>query len=195
MSSSSFDRQTVENILSEDRESSDESNVRIASAAYQAEFPYERDGEAQVTRREFCNFLFLTSSALFVGAAGFAAKAAYDSQQKTEFAAARIAKVTELEPGSALNFSYPKEEDSAILVRSPDGSYSAFGQKCTHLSCPVHYAKAHGRLECPCHEGGFDAKTGEVLYGPPPRPLDRIKIEVRNGEIFATAREVRGNGS
>lgn len=195
MSSSSFDRQTVENILSEDRESSDESNVRIASAAYQAEFPYERDGEAQVTRREFCNFLFLTSSALFVGAAGFAAKAAYDSQQKTEFTAARIANVAELKPGSSLNFSYPKEEDSAILVRSPDGSYSAFGQKCTHLSCPVHYAKAHGRLECPCHEGGFDAKTGEVLYGPPPRPLDRIKIEVRNGEIFATRREVRGNGS
>ena len=195
MSFSSSDNQTVANILSEERESSDESNVRVASASYQAEFPYVRDGEAQVTRREFCNFLFLTSSALFVGAGGFAAKAAYDSQQKTEFAAGRIDGAKGLAPGSSLNFSYPAEEDTAILIRSSDGSYSAFGQKCTHLSCPVHYAKAHGRLECPCHEGGFDAKTGEVLYGPPPRPLDKITIEVRNGEIFATGREVRGNGS
>ena len=61
-------------------EMSDENNVRTATAPFQAEFPYERDSEAQVTRREFCNFLFLTSSALFVGAAGFAGKAAYDAR-------------------------------------------------------------------------------------------------------------------
>ena len=36
----------------------------------------------------------------------------------------------------------------------------------------------------------FDAKTGNVLYGPPPRPLDPIKLEVRaNGEVWAIGRE------
>ena len=73
-----------------------------------------------------------------------------------------------------------------------DGSYNAFGQKCTHLSCPVHYSPEHARLECPCHEGGFDERTGKVLYGPPPRPLDTIDLEMHNGEIFAVGREVRG---
>ena len=29
------------------------------------DFPYDRDEEAQVTRREFCNFLGLTSAASF----------------------------------------------------------------------------------------------------------------------------------
>jgi len=48
---------------------SDESDVRAATEPFQAEFPYERDEEAQVTRREFCNFLGLTSAALFAGAA------------------------------------------------------------------------------------------------------------------------------
>jgi len=42
----------IDNVLSDERD------VRIATASYQAEFPYERDEEAQVTRREFCNFLF-----------------------------------------------------------------------------------------------------------------------------------------
>ena len=42
-------------------------DVRTATAPYQSEFPYERDEEAQVTRREFCNFLGLTSAALFLG--------------------------------------------------------------------------------------------------------------------------------
>ena len=79
------------------------------------------------------------------------------------------------------------------MIRNQDGSYRAFGQKCTHLSCPVYYSKEHARLECPCHEGGFDAGTGRVLYGPPPRPLDLIELEVHNGEVFATGRTVRGN--
>jgi len=179
----------IDNVLSDERD------VRIATASYQAEFPYERDEEAQVTRREFCNFLFLTSSALFVGAAGFSAKSVYDAEKENSFAAAEIQGGTEMPPGSALNFNYPNEADSAILVRSRDGSYAAFGQKCTHLSCPVHYSKENSRLECPCHEGGFDAKTGAVLYGPPPRPLDKIDIEIRDGRIFATGREVRGNES
>lgn len=172
---------------------SDENDVRAATAPYQAEFPYERDEEAQVTRREFCNFLFLTSSALFAGAAGFSAKSVYDASKENAFTPMPIEGAGAMQPGTALNFHFPSEGDSAILIRSRDGSYSAFGQKCTHLSCPVYYSKQHERLECPCHEGGFDARTGEVLYGPPPRPLDKIEIEVRGNEVIAKGREVRGN--
>lgn len=193
MNSKVLNQDTVRKVLAANSEISDETNVRVASAPFQAEFPYERDSEAQVTRREFCNFLFLTSSALFVGAAGFAAKAAYDARSPTTFAPAKIDGAMNIEPGTALNFSYPTEEETAILIRGSDGQYKAFGQKCTHLSCPVHYSKTNDRLECPCHEGGFSSKTGEVLYGPPPRPLDEIELETRNGEIFAVKREVRGN--
>jgi Rieske Fe-S protein len=170
----------------------DETDVALATGSHQAEFPYGRDNEASVTRREFCNFLFLTSSALFAGAGGFAAKAAYSAKTEIEHGPAAIAGAESMEPGTALNFSYPHEEDTAILIRAKDGSYHAFGQKCTHLSCPVHYSQEHDRLECPCHEGGFSATTGEVLYGPPPRPLDKIGIELHNGRVFAAGREVRG---
>jgi Rieske Fe-S protein len=178
-----------------DRVLSDEENVREATAVQQAEFPFGRDDEAQVTRRQFCNFLFLTSTALFLGAGGFAARAVYESRKVKAFMPQRIEGAELLEPGAALNFTYPEKEDTAILVRATDGSYHAFGQKCTHLSCPVYYSKDHDRLECPCHEGGFNSTTGEVLYGPPPRPLDKIELETHNGSVFATGRRVRGNES
>lgn len=171
---------------------SDERDVREATAPHQREFPYDRDEEGQVTRREFCNFLFLTSSALFLGAAGFAGKAVYDSQFEIQYSPMKIEGANVLEPGTALNFHYPNEHDSAILIRTKDGKYYAYGQKCTHLSCPVYFAKDHQRLECPCHEAGFDARTGNVLYGPPPRPLDKVLIEERNGEIWAIGRKPSG---
>ena len=181
--------EVISDVLSAAAPPSDERDVRQATAPYQYDFPYERGEEAQVTRREFCNFLALTSTALFVGAAGFAGKAALDAGASEAFAPARVEGAEMLTPGAALNFRYPTERDTAILVRASDGSYYAYGQKCTHLACPVYYAKEHERFECPCHEGAFDVKTGNVLYGPPPRPLDRIELEMRaGGEVWATGR-------
>ena len=171
---------------------SDERDVRTATGPYQHDFPYNRDDEAQVTRREFCNFLGLTSAALFVGAAGFAGKAALESRAVRTFAPAEIAGAEAMAPNSALNFHYPTEKDSAILIRTADGAYHAYGQQCTHLACPVYYAREHQRLECPCHEGAFDATNGNVLYGPPPRPLDVIEIEVRDGQVWAIGRKPSG---
>ena len=74
---------TIEDVLAVDcekanNEISDERDVREAIAPYQKEFPYDRDEEGQVTRREFCNFLFLTSSALLLSAVVFAGHFADD---------------------------------------------------------------------------------------------------------------------
>lgn len=187
MSSSNLS-ETINRVLSDERD------VREATASHQKEFPYERDEEGQVTRREFCNFLFLTSSALFLGAAGFAGKAVYDARVEPHFEPMRIEGASQMQPGTALNFRYPDEKETAILIRAADGNFYAYGQKCTHLACPVYYAQEANRLECPCHEGGFDVATGNVLYGPPPRPLDRIVLEMREGEVWAIGRTMSGGG-
>jgi nitrite reductase/ring-hydroxylating ferredoxin subunit len=170
---------------------SDERDVREATAPNQIDFPYDRGEEAEVTRREFCNFLGLTSSALFVASAGFAGKAIVESRNTSYHEPMRIEGAETLQPNSSLNFRYPTEKDTAILIRAQDGSYHAYGQKCTHLSCPVYYETKRNRIECPCHEGAFDATTGNVLHGPPPRPLDLIELELRdNGELWAIGRKV-----
>lgn len=171
---------------------SNEENVRAATAENQHDFPYDRNDEAQVTRREFCNFLALTSTALFVGAAGFAAQSVVRGQPSTT--EMKVTGAELLMPGSSLNFHYPTAQDPAILVRANDGRYVAYGQKCTHLSCPVYYEPMTARLECPCHNGAYEVHTGDVLFGPPPRPLDQVVLEVRNGgEVWAVGRKVGEN--
>lgn len=188
--------QTIKRVMANENTFSDEGDVRRAVAPHQKDFPYERGEEAQVTRREFCNFLAVTSTALFASAAGFAAKSQLDARGTPDLQPARIDGAANLAPGSSLNFLYPNEGDTAILVRAPDGGYYAYGQKCTHLACPVYYERQRDRLECPCHEGGFEVRTGNVIYGPPPRPLDRIRLEVRDGgEVWAIGREAGSHES
>ena len=189
--SSNIKPETINAVLADAQ--SDERDVRAATAPHQRDFPYERDEEAQVTRREFCNFLGLTSASLFLASAGFSAKAVLDARREPGYTALPVEGARGLPPGAALNFRYPTERDTAILVRTRDGEYYAYGQKCTHLSCPVYYDRGDERFECPCHEGAFDARTGAVLYGPPPRPLDRIAVEVReDGEVWAVGRKAGG---
>ncbi len=67
-----------------------------------------------------------------------------------------------------------------FLTRDPSTrAVIAMAGECTHLACPVHIHKDKEGppLQCPCHGGKFSA-TGEVVDGPPPRPLRRLTLEV-----------------
>ena len=74
-----------------------------------------------------------------------------------------------------------------LVTKDDDGSILAMSGECTHLSCPVQkkdiYKTPNGDapLSCPCHGGRF-SRTGEVLDGPPPRPLRRLRIEALPAE-------------
>ena len=61
----------------------------------------------------------------------------------------------------------------------PDGPILALSSRCTHLGCPVIHepGDADAPFVCPCHDAKF-AADGTVLDGPPPRPLDRLPIDV-----------------
>ena len=76
-----------------------------------------------------------------------------------------------------------------MLTRVAADRFVAYGQKCTHLSCPVIPKPEQNCLRCPCHEGVFDLATGQPLSGPPRRPLPRLKLEVRDAGVFAVGVE------
>ena len=59
----------------------------------------------------------------------------------------------------------------ALAVRLDAATVVAFDRRCPHLGCPVRWAAERGRFECPCHHAAFDARTGDVLFGPPRRGL------------------------
>src|SRR5947209_15167991 len=75
----------------------------------------------------------------------------------------QIATLNDLPVGGARVFYYPGADDPCLLVRLDADRYVAFGQKCTHLGCPVNYRATARRLYCPCHEGFFDIEDGRVL--------------------------------
>lgn len=70
-----------------------------------------------------------------------------------------------------------------LLMRKADDSILALGTICTHLGCAVHYRPKSRILECPCHQGVFDAE-GNPVSGPPQRPLDKHEVIIRDGKVF-----------
>jgi Rieske Fe-S protein len=155
---------------------------------WQRDFPYEAAGEEEVTRREFARYLVAGAGAMAVGNVGLAAWTQLRSINTGE--PRSIVALEQVPVGTTYLFRYPTEADPAVLLRVAEDEVVAFSQKCTHLGCVVFYEADEDRWHCPCHEGNFDARTGEVVSGPPVRPLGRIDVEVRDdGAVWALGYE------
>ena len=72
--------------------------------------------------------------------------------------------------------------NAAWLRRETAEEFIAFAINCTHLGCPVRWLPDANLFMCPCH-GGVYYSDGTVAAGPPPRPLTRYSVRVRNGEV------------
>lgn len=60
---------------------------------------------------------------------------------------------------------------------------SVLSSICPHLGCPINWHPNQSEFICPCHGGVFDA-TGKNIAGPPPRAMDPLEFEVREGRLF-----------
>jgi len=143
---------------------------------------------AAMNRRRFINW-FLGGSLLGTVASFLYPVIRYlIPPRQAEAAAKRVvaAKVGELAPNSAKLFRFGSTP--ALLVNTADGELRAFSAICTHLTCTVNYEGDTGTLYCPCHNGRFDL-SGNVLSGPPPRPLDAFEVEVSGGDIFVSRKD------
>jgi len=79
----------------------------------------------------------------------------------------------------------------SVWVYTEDGeNFTVYNPRCTHLGCSYAFVKDTGVFQCPCHLGLFDPRTGAVVGGPPPRPLDRLPIKVEDGVLYAVYREL-----
>lgn len=76
------------------------------------------------------------------------------------------------------------QEEISVYVYTDNGrDYVAMSNICTHLGCRVRWISEQEQFFCPCHNAVF-AKTGEVVSGPPPRPLDQFTVRVEDNQIF-----------
>ncbi len=93
------------------------------------------------------------------------------------------AKVSEVKPNEGKIFKFGSKP--GILVSTPSGEYRAFSAICTHLDCTVQYRQDEKLIWCACHNGRYDL-TGRNISGPPPRPLEEFKVNVRGDEIVVS---------
>ncbi len=68
----------------------------------------------------------------------------------------------------------------------PNGDHlTVFNGRCTHLGCAYSWETEGdhaNEFHCPCHDGAFN-REGQVMGGPPPRPLDKLQTRVVNGDL------------
>ena len=79
-----------------------------------------------------------------------------------------------------------------VWIYTEDGeTFTVFNGRCTHLGCNYFLDEGQNVFRCPCHTGFFDIKTGAVLGGPPPRPLDALRVKVEDGVLYAEYQDFR----
>jgi Rieske Fe-S protein len=75
---------------------------------------------------------------------------------------------------------YATQKQTVVFVdRDGKDGYRALSAVCTHLGCRVQWDDSAKHFQCPCHGGIYD-RAGNVVSGPPPRPLDQIRARVND---------------
>ncbi|MFJ7066465.1 Rieske (2Fe-2S) protein [Streptomyces sp. NPDC101115] len=145
--------------------------------------------DSLTTRRDYLRIVATVSGGLAVGGIGVASGILHRHGDSDDGAPEPTKIADQLLPGDSIAFRYPDEEDRAVAIRLQDGTLAGYSAVCTHLACAVLWRSdrgSEGELYCPCHEGVFDARTGEVTAGPPPRALPKVLlVEEADGSIWA----------
>ncbi len=74
-------------------------------------------------------------------------------------------------------------QGSPAIVFRRNNELLAFSAVCTHFGCTVAYEPADEVFVCPCHGGEYDIE-GNVIEGPPPKPLTKLKVQIESGKIL-----------
>ena len=87
--------------------------------------------------------------------------------------------------GQAATFTIPSNSDPGIVLHLTANNFLAYDAVCPHAGCPVGYYAANNVMVCPCHGSQFDVNTGDVLNGPAPHGLTKLKIaEGSDGNLY-----------
>jgi cytochrome b6-f complex iron-sulfur subunit len=98
-----------------------------------------------------------------------------------DMASVEAAAVAEMAPGSYKIFRFGRLP--GILIRLHDGTFHALSARCTHLDCTVQFRTDTEQVWCACHNGIYDV-DGRNISGPPPRPLERFEVVVKDDRVF-----------
>ena len=138
-----------------------------------------------VSRRTFLRYLLKGSLLGLLGAAFYPiARYLYPPRgAEPSVSSVVAAKTGEVAANQAKIFRFGNRP--GILIHTLHDEFKAFSAVCTHLNCTVQYDEDASVIWCACHNGKYDL-NGQVISGPPPRPLEAYKVNVRGDEVIVS---------
>lgn len=134
-------------------------------------------------KRDFLKIILSGGVFAFIGAVIYPILAYLIPPKEAEVAVSSVkaGKLSEIEKESGKIIKFGTKP--VILIRTAGDELKAFSATCTHLDCTVQYRKDYGTIWCACHNGRYDL-NGRNISGPPPRPLDELRVIVQGDEIL-----------
>ena len=93
------------------------------------------------------------------------------------------AQASQVKANSGMVFKFGSKP--GLLIRTAEGELQAYNAVCTHLQCTVQYKADTAQIWCACHNGLYDLQ-GNVVSGPPPRPLERLTVNQRGDDVVVS---------
>ncbi len=70
-----------------------------------------------------------------------------------------------------------------VHINASSDRLVALDLRCTHGNCTVRYTPKQRHFVCPCHGGIFDSE-GQVISGPPTKPLAQVPLRNEEGIVY-----------
>ena len=144
-----------------------------------------------VSRREFLNYVWAGSLAIFMAASGGAMLAfAMPRFKEGEFGGTfTVGTVAEKLPApDSPPVNYPDLKFWLVNVGPAEAAKGggieglvALYKVCVHLGCLYAWVDSTVRFECPCHGSKYQ-EDGTYIEGPAPRDLDRFRVVITDGQ-------------
>jgi Rieske Fe-S protein len=137
------------------------------------------------SRRKFLDSLLAGGAIAWLGSVFYPILAYLrpPEESSTAVSSVRVGALRDFPPDSGTIFRFGRKP--GILICTPDGDLRAFEATCTHLDCTVQYRKDLGIIWCACHNGQYDLR-GKNIAGPPPRPLEELRVDRKGEEVFVS---------
>jgi thiosulfate dehydrogenase [quinone] large subunit len=96
-----------------------------------------------------------------------------------------LGSVSTMPDNSSAAFTIPSNGEPGLVIHTVAGDFVAYNAVCPHMGCTVGYSSASKIIICPCHGSEFEVSNGDVIVGPAPHGLTKLKIEEgSNGNLY-----------
>ncbi len=72
-------------------------------------------------------------------------------------------------------------------MRLSGTEWKAYSEMGSHRNCTVQCQEEKRQIWCACHNGLYDL-NGQVVSGPPPRPLEEYTVHLKAEEVVVSRR-------